>query len=334
MDSKDSTPETTLYATNQPGFVPPSYSSYNSDVDVGNHVLEVNNNKNTSDSSIYGSDGGSENEGFVSGEEEFETASERAIVLDPVEEIPEKADVGGVTNSCFVGYSDFSMPEGIRPVTRVSADDDDDNYVVGDSENGILEGKEVEEDGSNNFKPVGGDGSSGKLGIGAALLENKEGLVSVKSVEDENFGEQVNVSSLIDGKEATVEVSADGEDNELFEGEKMDESVASVVEGGLTPEKQEIGVFELKEEVVEEQKALLTGAGEIGAVERENTIQRGGINDESSLTLEPADDKSSEGDSVKFTRAGDSVIEAVHVNVFGPGVAVVGDDDAIRDYDT
>ncbi|KAJ7977546.1 Translocase of chloroplast, chloroplastic [Quillaja saponaria] len=381
MDSKDSASETTLYTSNQSGFVPSSFSSYNSDVDASlkSHVLDVNNIENISNSSVNGSDGGSENEGFVSGEEEFETASERAIVFGPDEETLEKATVGGVVNSPFVGSSDFSIPDGIRPIAKVSVDDDDDDDdVVGDSEDDVLNGKEVEEFGDNSLKSAGVDGSFGNLGIGAGIFEKKEGLVGTGSVEAENFGEQVNESGLTDSNEGTVEVSTDVEDSLMFENKILNESVGSIVEGGLTPETHGLELSTLKEEevvekqnndflygrlgaddtavmgrgdsIVESVHVNLLGSGvdvvgdeeetrdfeinkteEAGVMETEYTTQRGEVNDESSLAVEPADDKSVERVGANFTSAGDSVVEAVNVNLSGSGVVVVGNEEEVKD---
>ncbi|RVW54530.1 hypothetical protein CK203_071445 [Vitis vinifera] len=105
MESKAFVPLSGTEMTSQPSNSSGSFSSppiraspsYGFDTETvrKKDVLEINGKSSSSTSSSSGasSDGESENGGFVSGEEDFETASE-PIMEDPDEEIVEKG-IGG-----------------------------------------------------------------------------------------------------------------------------------------------------------------------------------------------------------------------------------------------
>jgi hypothetical protein len=138
MDSKPSVPESTSLLSNSSGsyFSSPTSYSHGSGIDNSmnnNYGLEVENDKNGSgvvggvgEGGFNGSDVGSEDEGFGSVEDGFESVSG-----DPDEETLEKAIGGGDIDAPFVGNSDFSMFNrvsemlnrvSVAPVAKVSAD--------------------------------------------------------------------------------------------------------------------------------------------------------------------------------------------------------------------
>lgn len=327
MDSKDSAQETTSRFSNSSGSnfsFPTSYSHASDGIDnsMKNYALEVDNGKDNG----YG--GGSENEGFGSGREGFETASG-----DPDEETLEKAIRGVDTDAASVSFEEFLKSVSVAPVAKVSADDDDDyeddenydddddeddeNYVVGGGEVGVL-GEEAEGGGDKGLEIVGVEGSVENLGIGQKGLS-----------ENGNLGE-LGIGS--GAHEGTAEVLEGGGEDKVFESSKFDEGSSFGVERGLRMEERVEGtelqgeepVEELKSEGLDGKEPVVVTKTEKAAVAVEEILS-GGADQAKPGIVEPVDDELVEVGGLKFTSGGESVVEA--------GAVVVGDVGEIKDVD-
>jgi Toc86/159 family protein import component len=322
MDSKDSAQETTSLFSNPSGSnfsYPTSYSHASDGIgnQMKNYALEVDNGEDNG----YG---GSENEGSGSGDEGFETSSG-----GPDEEALEKA-IGGVdTDAPSDRFEEFLKSVGVAPVAKVSADDDDDdddyddedeNYVVGGGEVGVL-GEEAEGGGDKGLEIVGVEGSVENLGIGEKGLS-----------ENGNLGELGIGSGVSSAHEGTADVLVGGGEDKVFENPKFDEGFSFVVERGLKKEESVEGtdlqgeepVEELKSEGLDGKETVVVKKTEEAAVAVEDsTLLGGGDGQAESVIVEPVDDELVEGDGLKFTSGGGSVVEA--------GAVVVGDVDGIKD---
>ena len=364
MDSKPSVPESTSLLSNSSGsyFSSPTSYSHGSGIDNSmnnNYGLEVENDKNGSgvvggggEGGFNGSDVGSEDEGFGSVEDGFESVSG-----DPDEETLEKAIGGGDIDAPFVGNSDFSMFNrvsemlnrvSVAPVAKVSAEDDDDdddddeNGVVGGEKVGILGVKEVEGGRDKGLGIDGVEGSVENLGIRGGVLEEKEVLSENGNSGELGIGSGVGFGGSHEG---SVEVLVGGGEDKVFENEKLDEGLRSVVEGGLKTEvevegnelKGEEAVEKLKSEGLDEKESVVvTNTEEAAVAVEDSTILDGVVEQEKSVIVDPVDEKLVEVDGVKFTSGGDSVLEAVNVNLLESGAAAVvvaGDVEEIKDTD-
>ncbi|GMH02690.1 hypothetical protein Nepgr_004529 [Nepenthes gracilis] len=195
-------------------------------------------NSNSSGSISCGSDNenydDNDDEGFVSGEEEFETASSQ---MHGFHETPESPIVGDEVDTPFVeSMSDCAIPRAPMPMAKVSAENDDDgndddcedvggSYVarhapikfrVRESEEveedgSVREGEEVEEDGSkfvrlvcgyadsSNWDELVGEASSSE---GGKVPERME--MELSNLEDE--GGHLELKSLdVEGKKCDVD---------------------------------------------------------------------------------------------------------------------------------
>lgn len=243
-------------------------------------------------SSSSSSDGGFVTDGgFVSGEEDFDTASERPA--DPDDETLEVVDA----IDSFVGSSE--IPNSKMPNAKLLFDDDED--VVEDIKDEVFEGDGVKEE-SESIPVVSGIAAKGvpdSIGTGS---HNSEKVGIEGSVENSEFRGVVSGSAESGGdQDASVDALVANCGDEVTAIPKLNEGMSSVLE------KQEV-------ESSEEPKSdVLEGAVLGGAIDQIN-----------SNGVESADDKSLEADGVKFTTGGDSVVEANDVNLFGSGAAVVG----------
>ncbi|PSS06224.1 Translocase of chloroplast like [Actinidia chinensis var. chinensis] len=280
---------------------------YDSKIDA---LIETNDLKNDTKpsnnviSSSNVSDGSSDDDdgdgGFVSGEEEFETASERQVVADPDEETRENGIDGENNGEVFVGSSEY-----FTPMTAVPSAGDDVEKGTGVR---VLGGGYVEE--------VGGEGILGKLEILAKPISG-ENSDSKQLVEERDLGIP---------QDGTVEVFEGTNGDKVLEIPKLDAVVSSKVEENLVPEDVVVEETNSKDEKTEEDKKSeaveVKGSAEV--VEESSVISHDSkqISDEA---LEPENKELVESDGVKLTNEGDSVVEAIHVNVSEPGIAVVGE---------
>lgn len=211
MDSyKTSAPETMSY---QSGFSssPLSYDSNNNNSDYDNSVknlgLEGDNNSKINGTGGGGggvSDGESENGEFLSGDEGFETASEKPVVAEETVEQPAEEDFNDAPS---VDSSEFSMPDSVQ---NVRENDNDEKDVMGDSEIRVLkeeqgEGKEPLGDGDKGLKVILDEGSVKQLEI-----EGVDG-----SGENEGLREDTTSSEFL---------SVEGGKSEVLYGEKSMEN--------------------------------------------------------------------------------------------------------------
>ncbi|XP_042516922.1 translocase of chloroplast 159, chloroplastic-like [Macadamia integrifolia] len=163
-------------------------------------------------------DGDYESDGFLSGEEEFETASERPYFADPDEETLDFATEGKVIGVPFVsnidmedeiipvvepvlGSSIFSSSKTVRPIAQLSGvDDDDENVVVADE--GLISGVEeevealkvrvLEGDGEEKESHGDGDSTPGEvLGLGVRERDVFHDSLGVSAESSEMTKEEI-----------------------------------------------------------------------------------------------------------------------------------------------
>ncbi|PSR85996.1 Translocase of chloroplast like [Actinidia chinensis var. chinensis] len=273
--------------------------------------------------------------GFVSGEEEFVTTSERPVLADPDEEILDNGIEGENTGEVFVGSSEF-----FTPMTAVPSAGDDVEKGTGV---GVLGSGYVEEDGGEGIwgkpeivaEPISGENSdSNQLAEGGDLGFPKDGTVEI--IEGSNGDKVVEIPKL------DAVVSSKVEENlvpevvvmeEAVEIPKLDEVVSSKVEENLVPEEVVVEETNSKDEKAEEDKkgealnaensvAVVEDKGSVEVVEESTVISHDGkqISDEA---LELESKELVESDGVKLTNEGETVVEAINVNVLEPGIAAV-----------
>lgn len=331
MDSKASAPETTSPFSNSTSgsyFSSPTSYSHGSGFDnsMNNYGLEAESDKNSSVGGVHGSNVGSENEGFGSVEDGFESASG-----DPDGGTVEKAIGRGDNDVPFVGYSEFSMFDevSVASVAKASTEDDDENGVVGSEKVGVLGGEGV---GDKGLEIGGVEGYVENLGVGGGVLEEKEVVVQRGWSENGNSGELGVGSGVGDGHKGSVEVFVGGGEDKVFENKKLDEGLSYVVEGGLKTDEEVEGnelkgqeaVEKLKSEGFDEKESVvITDTEEAAVAVEDSKILEGGV-------VEPVDEKLVGIDGVKFTSGGDLVVEAVNVNLLESGADVAGDVEEIK----
>ncbi|GFZ04591.1 translocon at the outer envelope membrane of chloroplasts 159 [Actinidia rufa] len=298
--------------------------------DLKNDTKPSNNVISSSNVSDGSSDDDDGDGGFVSGEEEFETASERQVVADPDEETRENGIDGENNGEVFVGSSEY-----FTPMTAVPSAGDDVEKGTGVR---VLGGGYVEE--------VGGEGILGKLEILAEPISG-ENSDSKQLVEERDLGIP---------QDGTVEVFEGTNGDKVLEIPKLDAVVSSKIEENLVPEDVVVEETNSKDEKAEEDKKSeaveVKGSAEDVVVEETNSKDEKTEEDKKSETvevkgsaevveestvisrdskqisdeaLEPENKELVESDCVKLTNEGDSVVEAIHVNVSEPGIAVVGE---------
>ncbi|VVA14167.1 PREDICTED: translocase [Prunus dulcis] len=280
-----------------------------------------------------GSDGGSETEGFVSGEEDFD--SERAFVRGLDKETVVKAIAGEEDSPVkFVNSSEFFYPSSQRPIAKVSVDDDDDGEDdAGDSKYDVLGAEDVVRESfvtDRDSKTVGGESSVDNLGT------NGEILVDTGSGKNANFGELVKENGVSGGQGHVVDALVGGEVDKELEKSKFVEGVGSVVEGSSVPETQlEVTEIENKKAVESKEGDVLNGTSEVeieskengGVVEEDSTVLGGVDEKENSLIVELADDKLAEKDGVDSESDRVAVADSGNVEVHGQKDVVAGADE-------
>ncbi|XP_020425965.1 translocase of chloroplast 159, chloroplastic isoform X1 [Prunus persica] len=309
---------------------PPQYS----DVDdlPKTHVSKTDNDEKFNGGRGDGSDGGSETEGFVSGEEDFD--SERAFVRGLDKETVVKAIAGEEESPVkFVNSSEFFYPSSQRPIAKVSVDDDDDDDDAGDSKYDVLGAEDVVRESfvtDRDLKTVGGESSVDNLGM------NGEILVDTHSGKNANFGELVKENGVSGGQGHVVDALVGGEVDKELEKSKFVEGVGSVVEGSSVPETQlEVTEIENKKAVESKEGDVLNGTSEVeieskgngGVVEEDSTVLGGVDEKENSLIVELADDKLAEKDGVDSESDRVAVAESGNVEVHGQKDVVAGADE-------
>ncbi|CAK9178022.1 unnamed protein product [Ilex paraguariensis] len=301
-----------------------------------NSATQIN-NKNTTISSSTGS--GvivSDDEGFVSGEEEFEKALERPVVADPDGEALEQGTERKDTNYSLSGSSEYSMPKVEVQIKELSAADDDEKgnkmKVLGGEEaeegDGVVLGKEADS--------IVGHSSTDASGSKAVVAEEIDGkpAIGVVSVASENSNS--NLNELV--KESDFGVAQDGfvDGVESSDGDKLSNlngNLSSVTEGSRMREEKKVEESEVKgEEAVEiKTNEALHGENDDAAPVEENAVVNGYGDRPNPETFEPTGPKSVEADGGKFTTEGDSVVESIQADFSGSGMTVGGDIEEMKD---
>ncbi|XP_022143380.1 translocase of chloroplast 159, chloroplastic [Momordica charantia] len=250
MESKEFAQASSLQNSISSGSSSTSSSSYSSSsvdspVDtpsIDNPAGEVGEIETGQGGDEGGSDGGgSETEGFLSGEEEFESAVDRPIVGYAEEETLGKSAQGGDSGSPFVSFSEFSTPVSVRPIAKVSVDSDVEEEEE-DVSGGSGVGLQIEE--SDNNKVVGGDD----------FPESKKGNEVENPVEkEEDSGNLVN--------EETNELSGNPIDGNVPES-SVAEAVGSVPEEELNGGKQVPEGVQWNDVIVEQQENEASDGGQ------------------------------------------------------------------------
>ncbi|KAI5671319.1 hypothetical protein M9H77_11683 [Catharanthus roseus] len=346
------------------GSSPITASSYN--VSETENVIQMSGNTgqkiNGSASSgiVNGSYGNisDDDEGFVSGEEDFEASSERPIVADKDEQASVKINSDGPS----FGSSEISGPAVEKvAVSEPLLEDDVEKMnkslvLEGEKDDAEVKSGELVIEGSSG---VGDSGdSSSVIGGGAPdadykapLLEGLEGKPEVHaSVEnpesklDESGGQVQDKTvegvsdykaALLEGLEGKPDATASVENLET----KLDEN-GSEVQGSTVEDKVLVGANmdesggSVTGEEVEEGKVKDDEAGgdepidtgkeikEVAAVAEETSIPCNGTDQMD----EPVQSEmvEVEVDGTKVTSKGDAVVEAIDVDVVVPGIAVIG----------
>ncbi|XP_062020038.1 translocase of chloroplast 159, chloroplastic [Rosa rugosa] len=299
-------------------------------------------------SSGLGSDG---EEGFVSGEEDFDPGLDRAFVRDEQQTLaPAEGEVVGSSSKAvkFVSSSEFFL----RPIAKVSVDDDDGEEEEEEEEEdskagvqvfkesvGVGESSEVEK-GFNSGELVKENGVGGE--VGKSKVAEGLGSVSVAEIEDKKVVEPKE-SEVVNGTAEAVRQSSENglveEHGVLFTG--GGDSVVQAVHVDLSHtgaavvgDVEKIEESEIKGLEVPVGVSLDNEFGQISReVEQPKDSELVAVESKSDgvVVAEPAVDKLVEEHGVDITSEGDSVVEAVRVDLSHTGAAVVGDVEKIEE---
>lgn len=140
---------------------------------VNENGLVADNVKDSSSSSS------SSDDGFMSGEDEFEPASDRPIVAVPDEETEENLAAGDVSYSPFASSSEQLMAATVMPIARVSEDDDFEDEMGEVPDIGDL--KEDDEGANESVDKGTEDVGGGDYGEDEVVVEMNESANSGES---------------------------------------------------------------------------------------------------------------------------------------------------------
>lgn len=301
----------------------------------------------------------SDDGGFVSGEEEFETAPEQTVFGVGDESLGKGIEgEDRDTGEFFLDSSEFPELSKVLPVSSGSVVVDDVEKVP---EGGDLKGEEsgCGEGVGSGLNVAGGVGDSSVVdvvkskGIGGKVFDEKpelsEGLSLNSSEREKEDGLEVSEGAKV-AKTSSTEASSTPEEQEVEDIESKHEevvadkkveslngdnpvtvleSVAKEVDGSLV-EANGVKLTAGGDSVVEDIKVEtpMPGVAVVGNVE-ENEEASGSValvngSEETSDVAEPAVAELVDGNGMKLTSEGDSVVEAIDVDMPVPGVAVVG----------
>ncbi|XP_010259605.1 PREDICTED: translocase of chloroplast 159, chloroplastic [Nelumbo nucifera] len=264
MDSQPSVP---LYATQstpspaeesqpqQPPSGSPGIGAPPPDFDIETSIENVGDKqRNRSSFSSRSSDYSYKSEGFMSGEDEFETASERHLVAEPEEGL-ETATEGEHSSVPFVqpvlGSSIFPLPKTAVPIKQQPRDDGD---VTAEDEELVSEVEDQRILGLVGFPSVAGLEESGgvdelSLGRDFASVE----VLNSGSLRSGLNGYGVPEPLVVAGKDSeTVEEDGSNEEETLSEGVYLDEDIKPAVQESYAPGMQEVDGTESEDKVLEE----------------------------------------------------------------------------------
>ncbi|KAK4482192.1 hypothetical protein RD792_009334 [Penstemon davidsonii] len=357
MDSKEATPylQSETVTSSGSNLFSSSPSTYSSEIDYlskNNIVLNDNEGDNNSKSDVKGN--GSDDEGYVSGEEEFETALDKLGLVGTVgEEIGEEN-----SDALFV-----DAPEKVEslPISEVVVNEHDD-YVEKSDVLGKYSDAAVEDsDGSEvldeklgvNSKETGEivDGNARNLvdeEIETKGDELEENGTVVDEVNEPEMKEDVAEVSVVEPKELDLVDSGDAkltsEGDSVVDTIQVDVAGPGVVVVGETEENGDTGNKAKTKDVAEPEKTEVVGLTAKGDP-TVDTIQVDSV----TSGVEVVDETEENGDAaikpeennvakvaivepevvgpggMKITTEGDSIVDTIQVDPVVPGVAVVGE---------
>ncbi|CAN4091441.1 unnamed protein product [Withania somnifera] len=331
-------------AVSSPGSSPINNSSSSS---INPEIQNVSKNNIENNDSVINSNTSSESNA-VSGQQE------KPVLADPDEGILEKSSLEQQFNNSSLGSSEVSMKEGVEK--------GDENEVLG---GGKGEGVILNEDSGGVGDDVGGSSSfldstssdatkSPGMGVDVSEGNNKEfdsvdksnsiervkesaGEVVVgaelKEGEDRSTQEEVKEGTVENGKNEALTSVASSDLKEAEEPTSVIEE--SAIASSNLKEGEDRSTQEGTKETVEGEKneALINVASsdlkeaeEPTAVTEESVRHSDDAEKHNKVVVEqPSESLLDEVDCEKFTSEGDAVVDAIEVDVSGPGVAVVGD---------
>lgn len=296
MDSERAAPEIDPYASKQSGPAASSYSVDDWDKEALSQkqttgVIDADDNKDTNVIvNGGGDDDGSENDGFLSGGEEFETPSTGPILIYP----DEKPVEGEVVRAPLVNSEEFFTPKSGRPIAKVLADDDEDD---------TLGSGDPDQPGDGNLN-LAEEATAEKFEIGASTGELKGDVEQTESLKDSNIGEVVKESDFNDSHEESTQLSGDI-NNVGSEGGKVEGSMDSLFKGGIIAEQNGVEPHDLNDDEAdkEQNNELIDDTAQATAVEADSGAGAQGV------TAGPVD----------------AVVDTSQVSTLESGVAVVSD---------
>ncbi|XP_022948368.1 translocase of chloroplast 159, chloroplastic-like [Cucurbita moschata] len=265
MESKEFAQESSLQNEASSGSSSTSASSFTSSsvdshVDKPSDKMEVSEIKTSVGGDGRGSDGGgSENEGFLSEEEDFESAFDRPIVGYSVEETLGKSVQAGDNGSSFVSYS---APVSVRPIAKVSVDSDveeeeEEMDDMVDGEDDFVDSKKVDEVDFPVEMEENLESGGNNLGVAASQVQER-------TVELSGNSKEGNVSeSLVAEHVGSVAEEAVSGGKQVAEGDELNDVTVEQPqsEESLTAEKQANKGIEVNEKVVDEDVEQLKEQG-------------------------------------------------------------------------
>ena len=241
-----------------------SSSSVDSNVDMPSREMEVSEIKTSVGGDGDGSDGGgSETEGFLSGEEEFESAFDRPILEYPGEESFGNSIKGGDSGSSFVSCSEFSAPESVRPIAKISVDSD-----VEEEDDGLQVDESLGRNEEMDDKVDGEDFVDSKGNEIEIPVEKEEALVSGGNAD---VSDVVNEGDASQVYERTFELSGNTKDSDVPES-SIAEDVGSVFEETANVGKQVSEEDELNDVTVEQQRNEASKGGKEAELNKESPM--------------------------------------------------------------
>ncbi|KAK4355682.1 hypothetical protein RND71_024653 [Anisodus tanguticus] len=317
-----------------------------SKINLENNDSQSNNNNNNS--IVSNSDGNADNDGTtVSGQQEKTvTGPENPVLADPDEETLEKPvsevsmnegvekvevlggekgegvvlneGYGGVGDSVVIGNS---LPDSTdateSPGTGIeSSEGNTQEFVSVDKSNSIEQVKE-----SGGEVEVGAELKEGEVGSAKEELKGTVEKEKIQEVEDRFIEEEAKETVENDEKKELEEGEDKSAREEVKESEK-NEALTSVASSSLKEAEEPTSVIE--ESAIA--SSNLKGAEEPTLVVEESATRSDDAEKPNKAVFEPSESLLvEEADGEKFTSEGDAVVDAIEVNVSGPGVAVVGD---------
>ncbi|KAL9168498.1 hypothetical protein ABFS82_04G019200 [Erythranthe guttata] len=278
-----------------------------------------------------------EDEGYVSGNEEFEPASDKLVVDEIVEEenSDELEKIESLLISGVVVNDDDDVEKGDKDIEGGGVlEGDKVGGVEGFDRNGeVLDS--VEKLGVNSNDGV--DGEEGKVGVREAEMKVEESEVNEKSEPQAKDASQAAVVEHVESEFSdAVDVKTTPEGDAVVDAIQVDVAAPGVVVVGETEEDGDAG-NEPEKEVISEVAVIEQEKSEVVSLVNEGQTSQGdpvAVDEtepkEENLTsvdkLEPKEVAENVGlADVALASEGDSVVDAIQVDKVGPGVVVVGE---------